>query len=125
MAKETFSKSGAATVTFDRASQISGGDEYNVEQTVGRSYGNSKKITSYNDTPVQVKNLTFLFITLTIRDAIIVFFNDSNVNWRKNNFIYTDTNGNTFTVRLAQDTLAINPMSTGEKFSMNINLEVE
>ena len=125
MAKETFSKGGASTVTFDRASQISGGDGFDTDQNLGISYGRSKKVNSYNDTPTQIKNLTFLFITLTIKENIITFFNDSNVNWRKNTFTFTDTNGNAFTVRLAQDELSIDPMSTGEKFSMNINLEVE
>jgi len=126
MARSTkFAKSGAASVIFDRAELIPQGNDYTIEQNVGRSYGNSKKIDSYNDTAVRFITLSFTFITLTLRDEIITFFNDSNVNWRKNNFTYTDPDGNDTTVRLAQDSLSIPRTSPGGKYSMEILLEVE
>ena len=125
MAKPTFSKGGASTVTFDRAEQIPFDNNYTVEQNIGRSYGNSKKINSYNDTAVRFITVNFVFLTLTIRDAVVTFFNDSNVNWRKNSFTFTDADGNALTVRLAQDSLPLPRITPGDKFSMQISLEVE
>jgi len=125
MAKPKFEKGGAPTVNFDRAEQIPFDNNYTIEQNVGRSYGNSKKINSYNDDAVRFITVNFVFLTLTIRDAVVTFFEHTNVNWRANSFDFTDSDGNLLTVRLAQDTLPLPRITPGDKFSMQISLEVE
>ncbi len=125
MAAETFTKGGAATVTFERASQVQQGQSHDIEQNVGLSYGRSKKIDTYNDTAVKFLEVTFVFLTKTGIDNLVTFFNDSNVNWRKNSFTYTDSNGDQSTVRLAQNGINPRRISPRGKFQITLLLEVE
>ena len=99
----TFSKAGAATFTFDEGVDFPIGRGDAPDQSVGEATGGAIQVKTYSSAVRQVHTMTFRLNSLDSYDDLYNFFDDSNVEWRANSFTFTDSDGNTYTVRLWQD----------------------
>jgi hypothetical protein len=119
----TFSKAGAATVTFDRGEDLGMQENYSAQQELVRSFGGAVKVNEFDTTDLRFISIRFTRISKTIYDNLVTFFQDSNVRWMKNTFTYTDTLAQTFTVRLITPTISA-IFGNNQRTTLDIDLEI-
>lgn len=125
MSQPTFTKSGVATFTFDRARSFPVDQPIKRIQIVGEAVAGQVKVA---DLGVEKQFIDIIAdnLSTTNRDELITFLQDSDINWQGNWFTFTDEDSNTYTVRYWNSGGLLNhPEVQDNLVSIKIRLKVE
>lgn len=120
----TYSKSGVATFTFEKARFLPVRKPKTPGQIIGKAGGNQVKVA--NVAPVEQLFMVVVDrVTSTQEANLRTFIEDSNINYSLNTFTFTDENSTTYTVRFWNLKNFDIPQVKGSLFNMNHILRVE
>ena len=122
-----FSKSGMSTLTLERGRLFPIQNPKTANQDRYLTESNNPKVINYGDA-LEVMELNLAFLSKDNYDGAIngikTWFENANINYSENSFTLTDEVGETHTVRLWQDKLNIQKVSSG-RYQIKILLLVE
>lgn len=122
MANISFSKTGESTISFGASLLLPISRPQTVMQITDRTAGGTIKVENLGIT-ISRRRLSLTGISSAVYDSLLAWH--SGVSYgAKETFTYTDENGNSYTVRWTNDTFDGTEYLVGNKFRIDIDLEI-
>jgi len=124
MSLPTFTKSGVTTYTFQKAPFLPYKTPIEPHQNVGIA-GGGQVLVANKGTAIQFIEIVLNRISVTSRNNLLTFIQNSAINYSLNTFTYTDHASNTYTVRLWNLKGIDFPLVRGGLYNVRMMLRVE
>ncbi|MDP6587055.1 MAG: hypothetical protein QF535_20550 [Anaerolineales bacterium] len=124
MALPKFEHASVTNFTFEKERSLPLNEPINPAQNIGLAGGGQVKVANYGDAE-QLRQVVVNNVSKSNRDALLIFLQNSNINYSQGTFTFRDENNSTHTVRLWKASGLDFPRVKGGLYNIKLTLRDE